>query len=282
MTDLDASSLEVVAAPHLGGDTSHLNRELAWLDFNERVLALAEDPGQPLLERVKFLAIFSQNLDEFFQIRVAGLREQRSAGIVRKRDDMTPAEQLGSIRERAMQLTARRSHLFTSEIVPALDKEGIRFASWNELASEDRAWLGEYFITNIFPVLTPLAVDPAHPFPYVSNLSLNLAVVVSDPTAVAANFARVKVPPLLPRFVALPDGERFIPMEELLAGKLEVLFPGMEVLAHHPFRVTRNADLDVEEDEADDLLEAIETSLRQRRRSPDAVRLELTSGTSSY
>jgi len=287
MTRLGASGIEVVAAPHLTGDDDkehrHLNRELSWLDFNERVLALAEDPQRPLLERVKFLAIFSQNLDEFFQIRVAGLKEQSSAGLVRQtHDEMTPQEQLSAIRERVTGLTARRSQLFNDEIIPALDKEAIRFATWSDLTSEDRLWLGEYFSARIFPVLTPLAVDPAHPFPFVSSLSLNLAVVASDPTASAPHFARVKVPPSLPRFVPLPDGERFVPLEELVAGRLEALFPGMEVLAHHPFRITRDADLEVEEDEADDLLAAIETSLRQRRRSPDAVRLELASGTSTY
>src|SRR5689334_9830107 len=153
MTDLEASGIEVVAAPHLGGDEGelrHLNRELAWLDFNERVLALAEDPKQPLLERVKFLAIYSQNLDEFFQIRVAGLKEQMSAGIVRKaREEMTPAEQLSAIRERVAGLTARASHLFAAELLPELDKESIRFVGWSELTNEDRNWLGEYFTTRI-------------------------------------------------------------------------------------------------------------------------------------
>ncbi len=274
MTGLDRD-VEVVAAPRLV-DERLINRELSWLDFNDRVLALAEDEARPLLERAKFLAIFSSNLDEFFQVRVAGLREQVRAGVARiSKDGLTPAEQLTEIAHRVHELASRADELFLDEICPALDKESIRFTTWEHVSNEDRAELDAYFDRYIFPVLTPLAVDPAHPFPYISNLSLNLAVVVADPVTSVERFARVKVPPSLPRFVALPDGERFLPLEQLIAGHLDVLFPGMLVHASHGFRVTRNADLSVEEDEADDLLEAIELSLRQRQRSPHVVRLEI-------
>ena len=276
MTDLDAD-VEVVAAPRLGDDRL-INRELSWLDFNARVLCLAEDEGRPLLERGKFLAIFSSNLDEFFQVRVAGLKEQVRAGVSRiSKDVLGPAEQLEEIGQRVRELTLRADAVFLDDLAPALEKEAIRLTTWDEIGSADRAHLDAYFERYIFPVLTPLAVDPAHPFPYISNLSLNLAVVVADPVTSLERFARVKVPPSLPRFVALPDGERFLPLEQMIAGRLDVLFPGMEVRASHAFRVTRNADLSVEEDEADDLLEAIELGLRQRQRSPHVVRLEIGS-----
>jgi polyphosphate kinase len=276
MTGLD-ESVEVVAAPRLA-DERLINRELSWLDFNDRVLCLAEDETRPLLERAKFLAIFSSNLDEFFQVRVAGLREQVRAGVSRiSKDSLGPAEQLAEIGHRVRELTLRADAVFGGELCPALDKEMIRFTTWDQIDSADRAHLDAYFERNIFPVLTPLAVDPAHPFPYISNLSLNLAVVVTDPVTNVERFARVKVPPSLPRLVALPDGERFLPLEQLIAGRLDVLFPGMEIHAAHAFRVTRNADLSVEEDEADDLLEAIELGLRQRQRSPHVVRLEIGS-----
>ncbi len=269
---------EVVAAPHFGSD-GLLNRELSWLDFNERVLSLADEPERPLLERTRFLAIFSANLDEFFQVRVAGLAEQVRLGIrTPSPDGLTPTEQLAAIRARVSVLCARQQRIFAQEIAPDLEKERIRFVEWSECDDDDRRWLSSFFQRQIFPVLTPLAVDPAHPFPYISNLSLNLAVVVSDPTEPHSRFARVKVPPSLPRFIALPDGERFMPLEELIAGRLDALFPGMDVLEHHAFRVTRNADLDVEEDEAEDLLEAIELGLRQRRLSPHVVRLEVADG----
>ncbi|MEX0874979.1 MAG: polyphosphate kinase 1 [Actinomycetota bacterium] len=282
MTDLD-ERFEVVAAPHLGVAERFLNRELSWLDFNARVLALAEDSNRPLLERAKFLAIFSQNFDEFFQVRVAGLKMQVRSGVGRQAAEaLSPSEQLDAIRERVVSLTARRDLLFVDEIAPALAKEGVSFCSWDDLSSDEQTTLAAYFDVQIHPVLTPLAVDPGHPFPYISDLSLNLAVVISDPTEPEPRFARVKVPPSLDRFIPLPDGERFLPFEQLIAARLETLFPGMQIVAHHPFRVTRNADLDVEEDEADDLLEAIETGLRQRRRSPHVVRLEIGPGLADY
>jgi len=274
MTDLDAD-VEVVAAPRLG-DERLINRELSWLDFNERVLYLAEDETRPLLERAKFLAIFSSNLDEFFQVRVAALREQVRAGVSRvSRDALGPAEQLGEIAHRVRELMLRADAVFLDDLCPAFDKESIRFTTWDRVGAEDRTDLDAYFDRYIFPVLTPLAVDPAHPFPYISNLSLSLAVVVADLVTGDERFARVKVPPSLPRLVALPDGERFLPLEQMIAGRLDALFPGMEIRAAHPFRVTRNADFAVEEDEADDLLEAIELGLRQRQRSPHVVRLEI-------
>jgi polyphosphate kinase len=241
------------------------------------VLALAEDASLPLLERVKFVAIFASNMDEFFQVRVSGLQEQVEAGVVKRSPDgRTPAEQLEGIRERAQELSTRAATVFASELVPALEKERIRIVrSFDALDQADRAFLEQEFDERIFPVLTPLSVDPAHPFPYISNLSLNLAAMVRDPMTGVRRFARVKVPPLLPRFVPLPDGERFVPLETVIAAHLDRLFPGMELVAHHAFRLTRDADLEVEEDEAEDLLEAIQSVLRRRRRGANPVRLEV-------
>jgi polyphosphate kinase len=258
----------------------YINRELSWLDFDARVLALAKDPERPLLERVRFLSIFVANLDEFFQVRVSGLLEQREAGIHQATPDgMTPAEQLVGIRTRVSGLMEEVHQLYADVFVPELEKAGIRLVAWGELDGEPRAWLTEVFNERIFPVLTPLSVDPAHPFPYISSLSLNLAVLVRDPTTGGRRFARLKVPPLLPRFFALPDGERFIAIEHVIAAHLDRLFPGMQVGEHYVFRVTRDADLDVEEDEAGDLLEEIQTVLLRRRRGASCVRLEIEAGT---
>ena len=258
----------------------YINRELSWLDFDARVLALAKDPERPLLERVRFLSIFVANLDEFFQVRVSGLLEQREAGIHQATPDgMTPAEQLVGIRARVSALMQEVHQLYTDVFVPELEKAGIRMVAWGELDGEPRAWLTDVFNERIFPVLTPLSVDPAHPFPYISSLSLNLAVLVRDPTTGGRRFARLKVPPLLPRFFALPDGERFIAIEHVIAAHLDRLFPGMQVGEHYVFRVTRDADLDVEEDEAGDLLEEIQTVLLRRRRGASCVRLEIEAGT---
>jgi polyphosphate kinase len=259
---------------HAGGDR-YLNRELSWLDFDTRVLALAEDERTPLLERVKFLAICSQNLDEFFQVRVAGLRDQIAAGVrSRSPDGRTPPEQLSLVLDTARALSARADELFLGPVCSALADEGIVFSTWAQLDDDDREWLTAEYERRIFPVLTPLAVDPGHPFPYISSLSLNLGVIVRDPTTDQRRFARVKVPPLLPRFVVMPDGERFVPLEQVIAARLDSLFPGMDVADHVAFRVTRNADLTVEEEEADDLLAAIELELR-RRRFGKAVRLQV-------
>jgi polyphosphate kinase len=251
------------------------NRELSWLDFNERVLAMAEDERVPLLERAKFLAIFGQNLDEFFQVRVAGLKDQVAAGVgTTSPDGRTAAQQLLDIRDRLEQLLPRMQAVFLDQVSPGLAEAGIRLSSWADLDEDDEKFLVETFEERIFPVLTPLAVDPGHPFPYISNLSLNLAVMVRDPVERVRRFARVKVPSLLPRFVVLPDGERYVPLEQVIAAHLDQLFPGMEIEQHHAFRVTRNADLTLEEDEADDLLAAVEIELR-RRRFGRAVRLEI-------
>src|SRR5512132_3640549 len=193
--------------------TRYLNRELSWLDFNERVLALAEDPDRPILARLNFIAICSQSLDEFFQIRVSGLLEQVEAGVTATPPDgMRPEEQLAEIRVRVSATTARIDRLFAEEIRPGLDKEGIRLVDTADLTDEDQAWSTNAFVERIFPVLTPLAVDPAHPFPYISSLSLNLAVLVRDPVTGVRRFARLKMPPLLPRFLPLPDGARFVPI----------------------------------------------------------------------
>jgi polyphosphate kinase len=256
-------------------DARFTNRELSWLDFNARVLAQAEHPDVPLLERAKFLAIFSGNLDEFFQVRVAGLHDQVAAGITSPGPDgRSPARQLLDIRDQTAKWTARAEATFLNQLMKMLADAGIVFAAYDELDVADRKFLDQTFEDRIFPVLTPLAVDPGHPFPYISDLSLNLAVSLHDPVAGTRRFARVKVPPSLPRFVVMPDGERFVPLEQVISAHLDRLFPGMEITGTHPFRVTRNADLTLEEDEADDLLEAVEIEVR-RRRFGRAVRLEV-------
>jgi len=253
-----------------------LNRELSWLEFNARVLALAEDPSDRLLERVKFFSIFSSNLDEFFQVRVAGLQEQREAGVgPASPEGLTPEEQLAGITEYVTELYRRTDISWVKDLHPALEKEGVRLVDWSELDDRDRMHLEALFSERIFPVLTPLSVDPAHPFPYISSLSLNLAALVRDPSSGERRFARVKVPPLLPRFIEMPDGERFVPIEQVIAAHLEVLFPGMEIVGHSTFRLTRDADFELEEEEGGDLLEAIESVLRRRLRGATPVRLEL-------
>jgi polyphosphate kinase len=251
------------------------NREQSRLDFGARLLDLAEDDGVPLLERTKFLAIFSELLDEFFQVRVAALEDQVAAGVrTRSVDGLRPGEQLKMIRTRVEEQVLRQDAIFLDHIVPALAAAGVRLSDWSSLDDDDRIHLVDVFAREIFPVLTPLAVDPGHPFPYISNLSLNLVVEVQDPSTGERRIARVKVPPVLPRFVVMPDGERFVPLEQVIAAHLNTLFPGMTVGEHHAFRVTRNADLALEEDEADDLLVAIEMELR-RRRFGRALRLEV-------
>lgn len=270
-----ASAASLTADVGTEVDQRFLNRELSWLEFNARVLALATEETTPLLERAKFLAIFSTNLDEFFQVRVAGLMDQEAAGLAKLTPDgRSPARQLYDIAERVEPLVREAERAFLEEVTPALADVGIRFSSFDELDEDDRKYLDEVFDERVFPVLTPLAVDPGHPFPYISNLSLNLAVIVNDPATGDRRFARVKVPDLLPRFVVMPDGERFVPLEQVIATHLERLFPGMEVVDHFPFRVTRNADLTLEDEEADDLLAAVEMEVR-RRRFGRAVRLEI-------
>ena len=253
------------------------NKELSRLDFLSRLLDLAEDTRLPLLEQVKFMAIFAEALDEFFQVRVAGLQDKLVAGVrTRSVDGLRPGEELAAIRQRVAKLVARQDAVFLDVLVPALADAGIRWSDWTSLDDDDRAYLVDVFNREIYPVLTPLAVDPGHPFPYISNLSLNLLVEVGDPSTGEQRIARVKVPPLLPRFVVMPDGERFVPLEQVIAAHLHTLFPGMAIGEHDTFRVTRNADLALEEDEADDLLVAVEMELR-RRRFGSAVRLEITS-----
>jgi polyphosphate kinase len=270
-----ADDFEAVVDDNDDPPVRYRNRELSWLDFNERVLALAEDDRVPLLERAKFLAIFGQNLDEFFQVRVAALKDQVAAGIGgASPDGASPAQQLLDIRDRLEVLLPRMQAIFLDRVAHELAGAGIRLSSWGDLDEDDEKFLVERFEERIFPVLTPLAVDPGHPFPYISNLSLNLAVIVRDPDTDARRFARVKVPSLLPRFVVLPDGERYVPLELAIAAHLDKLFPGMEIEQHHAFRVTRNTDLTLEEEEADDLLALVEVELR-RRRFGRAVRLEI-------
>ncbi|MGY1829839.1 RNA degradosome polyphosphate kinase [Geodermatophilus sp. SYSU D01180] len=256
-----------------------LNRELSWLDFNARVLELAEDASMPLLERVKFLAIFAGNLDEFYMVRIAGLKRRLSTGLtVRSPDGLTIREQLARVTERTQELVHRHADCFERDVTPRLEAEGIRIVHWDDLAETETRRLREYFRDQVFPVLTPLAVDPAHPFPYISGLSLNLAVVVRDPETGAPRFARLKVPNNVPRFVPVGPVDSqatFLPLEDLIAAHLSQLFPGLDVIDHHLFRVTRNADLEVEEDRDEDLLQALERELARRRFGP-AVRLEVT------
>jgi polyphosphate kinase len=262
-------------------DTSgrYLNRELSWLQWSERVITRAEDTSLPLLERARFLAIYTDILDEFFQVRVAGLKDQLAAGLQTTAPDrLSPSEQLRLIRQQTLGQLDRVAKAFLANVVPGLAQVGIRLSDWDALDDDDRSYLVEVFERRIYPVLTPLAVDPGHPFPHISDLSLNLAVSVRDPITAEQRFARVKVPPLLPRFVVMPDGERFVPLEQLIAAHLDALFPGMEIGGHYTFRVTRNADLRLEEEEADDLLAAVEMELRLRRRG-NPVRLEVDSKT---
>ena len=253
-----------------------LNRELSWLGFDARVLALAEEPDLPLLERVKFLAICARNLDEFFQVRVAGLKAQVDAGVLAASPDgRSPLEQLQEIRLHVEELLRRKERVYAKELLPRLAEQGIRFVDWDALEANDRERLRREYETRIHPALTPLAVDPAHPFPWISNLTLNLAVLVDD-AAGERHFARVKVPPVFPRFVDLGDG-RLLPLERLIAAHLDLLFPGTTVVGCWAFRVTRDAELLVDEGEADDLLAAIESGLHRRLRVNDAVRLEIDS-----
>ncbi len=252
--------------------TPYINRELSWLEFNARVLHEARDDRNPLLERAKFLAIFSSNLDEFFQVRIAGLRQQVQAGSTKvSPDGRTAAEQLQAARVRCLELLAEHSSIW-AELRAALAAEGIAVAEYGEVP-EHHERLRERFLEEIFPVLTPLAVDPGHPFPYISTLSLSIAVGLRDPESGERRFARVKVPPILPRLIEIESG-RFVLIDQVIEANLDLLFSGMEILETHLFRVTRNADLALEEDEADDLLLAIEEELR-RRRFGEAVRLEV-------
>ena len=292
MTGLDEAPAVPASAPSLAPDVPHvghrlLNRELSWLDFNDRVLSLAAEQGIPILERAKFLAICSTNLDEFFQVRVAALRDQVAAGIDELTPDgRTPLQQITEITGKVDALVARQEQIFTEQLVPALSESGVVIASWGDLSITERKQLTQYFEARIFPVLTPLAVDPGHPFPYISNLALSIAAHVADPETAERRFVRLKVPDVFPRLIPLdgngrlhpsqPTGPvaRFVPAEQVIGAHLHTLFVGMIVEEWAEFRVTRNADLTLEEEDADDLLEMVEDELR-RRRFNKAIRLEV-------
>ncbi len=258
-----------------------LDRELSWLAFNKRVLDLADDAGLPLLDRTKFLAIFASNLDEFFMVRVAGLKRRIATGIaVRAASGFTPKEVLENIWERAFALQRQQADYFLNTIEPELNEAGIHILRWDQLTPVEKTEMDLFFDSKVFPILTPLAVDPSHPFPYISGLSLNLAVVVQNPTTGNRLFARVKVPPLLPRFIEVGPA-RYVPLEDIIAAHLSDLFPGMVIREHHTFRVTRNEDVEVEEDDAENLLKALERELVRRRFGPP-VRLEVEENIDPY
>ena len=257
-----------------------VERELSWLSFNERVLDLAADPSTPLLERVRFSAIFSSNLDEFYMVRVASVLSNLEDGTpMTSTPDVEPSVMIQEISRRTHELVARQSHILKSELLPELRKAGIEIVEWQELDSEERKFVSKIFTERIFPVLTPLAVDPSHPFPYISGLSLNLAVIVKNPTTGAVFFARVKVPPILNRFMPVSPSKvhRYIPLESVIAIHLQELFPGMIIEDHYTFRVTRNQDLDIDEDDSENLLISLEQELQRRRFGPP-VRLEIEEG----
>lgn len=273
---LTAPTLDAFRAPpdelDLRDPALYFNRELSWIEFNRRVLEEAQDARHPLLERIKFLAIFSSNLDEFFMIRVSGLKDQIAAGVTNAPPDgMTPMQQLERIRALLLPMMREQRRIFYEELLPALEAAGIHIHRYSELGDADCDRLRAYFQQEILPVLTPLAVDPGRPFPHISNLSLNLAVTVRDQNG-ERHFSRVKVPTSLPRLIALEDGRRFIWLEDVIAGNLDTLFPGHEVVEAYSFRVLRDADLEIQEDEAPDLLETIEQGLRLRQFGP-VVRL---------
>ena len=268
----DAGEVEGDGLP----EDRYSDRELSWLAFNNRVLDLAKDSQRvPLLERAKFLAIFANNLDEFFMVRVAGLKRRIAAGVaVRSVSGLMPREVHQAILTRTRELVDEHSRVFEEEIRPALAAEGIEILRWHELATDEKDRMRELFAERIFPVLTPLAVDPSHPFPYISGLSINLAVLVKNPVTGIRQFARVKVPSVLPRFVKLDEG-RFVALEDVIARHLDQLFTGMQVVQHHVFRVTRNEDVEVEEDDAENLLVALERELLRRKVGRPPVRLEV-------
>jgi polyphosphate kinase len=256
-----------------------IDRELSWLAFNERVLELAEDSSNPLLERCRFLAIFSSNLDDFFMIRVATLKRKLESGVTKKNTaGFTPSEVMAEISKRTQELIARQTKCFQTDILPKLAQSGIEITDWESLSADEKSYINKIFTNKIFPVLTPLAVDPSHPFPYISGLSLNLAVLVKQPETNEELFARVKVPASLPRFIETAEfaGTRFIPLEKVIIANLHQLFPGMEIEDYYTFRITRNADLELEEEESENLLESMEQELLRRKFGPP-VRLEVAS-----
>ncbi|BDZ63719.1 RNA degradosome polyphosphate kinase [Agromyces mangrovi Wang et al. 2018] len=278
--DDDFEPLDTAGAPELP-DARYLDRELSWLAFNQRVLELAEDPTLPVLERANFLAIFASNLDEFFMVRVAGLKRRITTGLaVPTNVGRAPADVLSDISQAAHELQERHARAYQELVRPALADAGVRIVAWHDLGEAEQERLDDYFAAQIFPVLMPLAVDPAHPFPYISGLSLNLSVRVRNSRTGRQEFARVKVPQMLPRYIKVSDEEtvddaRYISLESLIANHLSDLFPGMDVLDHHVFRVTRNEDVEIEEDETENLIKALEKELLRRRFGPP-IRLEIT------
>src|ERR687895_785879 len=256
-----AATEERREAPDLSDPSLYENRELSWLDFNERVLELAEDESMPLLERAKFLAIYQSNLDEFFMVRVAGVHDQVDAGVdTPGADGLTPSQALDCIGQRVAELSERHARQWSEHVLPELAEHGVRIVTCEACDDDELAAVDRVFRDQIFPALTPLGVGPGRPFPYISNLSLSLAVWLRDPVSEAESFARVKVPKeVLPRFVPIGEGV-FVPLEDAIARHLDQLFPGMEILSHEMFRVARDADFTVS-DEADDLLEAVEAEL---------------------
>lgn len=259
----------------------YIDRELSWLAFNQRVLELAEDPTVPLLERANFLAIFASNLDEFFMVRVAGLKRRIVTGLaVPTNVGRAPTDVLADINRTAYLMQQRHARCFREQVQPALAEAGVRIVDWEQLDAADREILTDYYEHHIYPVLMPLAVDPAHPFPYISGRALNLSIRVRNPGSDKIEFARLKVPQMIPRYVRVDrresvDDVRFIPLEELIANQLDGLFPGMEVMDHHVFRVTRNEDVEIEEDETENLIQALEKELLRRRFGPP-IRLEIS------
>ena len=256
-----------------------IDRELSWLAFNERVLEMAEDSNHPLLERCRFLAIFSSNLDDFFMIRVASVKRKLGGGVTKKNTaGFTPAELMAEISKKTQELIARQTKCFQTDILPKLAQNGIEITDWESLTEDEKSYINKIFTNKIFPVLTPLAVDPSHPFPYISGLSLNLAVLVKQPETNEELFARVKVPASLPRFIETAEfaGTKFIPLEKVIIANLHQLFPGMEIEDYYTFRITRNADLELEEEESENLLESMEQELLRRKFGPP-VRLEVAS-----
>jgi polyphosphate kinase len=258
----------------------YFDRELSWLAFNQRVLELAEDPNTPVLERVHFLAIFASNLDEFFMVRVAGLKRRIATGLaVPNVLGTAPVDVLTHIAQKAHELQDRHARAFQDAVKPALVESGFRISAWSDLAAEDQERLTQYFSDQIFPVLMPLAVDPAHPFPYISGLSLNLAVRVRNSKTGTEEFARLKIPQVLPRFIPIEKSVNhatmsFITLEDLIAQHLGDVFPGMDIVEHHAFRVTRNEDVEIDEDETENLIQVLERGLSRRRFGPP-IRLEI-------
>lgn len=281
MSDSDTATLTSIEDPDQVRQARFLDRELSWLAFNKRVLELAEDEQLPLLDRAKFVAIFASNLDEFFMVRVAGLKRRIATGIAKPAaNGEAPQEVLDGIWRQAYELQRDQAAVFQKSIRPEMDRAGIKLLTWEELSPLEKTEMDLFFDSKVFPILTPLAVDPSHPFPYISGLSLNLAVVVRNPATGNQLFARVKVPPLLPRFVEV-GVQRYVALEDVISAHLDDLFPGMEVLQHHAFRVTRNEDVEVEEDDAENLLKALERELMRRRFGPP-VRLEVVEDIDPY